>query len=584
MLVRKSYVINISGSEDREAGDITIRSSIHSDFKLLNAVITNNSGEVVRTIKKKDISEVSLRSREAFFQDGKLLKFDMHWHEYPYQIKYSYEETYSEFLTIANWYPVVYENMPTLHSSLEIQVPTDYKINIYSSSGLNFTEEELPEGIRKLSWDSFFCKLPGKEKFAPSLEEAVPHVLIVPDKFKYNIDGSSRTWADFGNWIDKLNANTLSLPQSEQKIIDSLVVGCETKKDTIQTLYNYLQDYTNYINVSIGYGGLKSYPASYVCQNKYGDCKALTTYMKAMLKYVGIESFYTTINLGLNESRILGSIPSQQFNHVILCVPVNSDTLWLENTSGVLPFDYLSIKNQNRYGLLVDGANSTLIKTPVFSSNDVSEFRKYNYYIGDDGTGSLSMQAKLKGYAFERFSYIRKGWDDKDKKEAVTDYFNVDNFILNDCNIEKYNRNDHSINLSINGQTTKQVKSIGTLKVIRPVPIGIPEFEKPENRKQPLRFNFPINKSDSVIFHLSFLGSCKYQLPDSILINSKYGNFILNSSKIGNEIRIYQQLIIFAGDYPITEYPDFFEFIRQIEQDLKKTAIILAPFETETHE
>lgn len=584
MLVQKSYTINISSIEDREAGEVSIRHNNGTEFKLLKAEIINKNGKVVRSIKKKEIHEFSLRTRESFFQDDRVIKFDLLWHDYPYKITYAYEEKFTDFLTIANWYPVVYKGMTTIHSTLELQVPMDYAMKIYSSPELILTEDTLPDGIRKLSWSSLLYKSPKKEEFAPPLEESIPHVLIVPDEFKYNITGSSTTWAAFGHWISKLNSNTESLPQSEVTLIDSLITNCKTKKDTIRKLYNYLQDNTHYVNVSIGYGGLKSYPAKYVCQNKYGDCKALTTYMKAMLKYVGIESYYTIINSGVNEARILESIPAQQFNHVILCVPIDGDTLWLENTSRYFPYDYLSINNQNRYALLTNNAESMLVKTPIVSTNEVAEIRSFNYYLDKDGTGTISAQGKLKGYAFERFVSIEKEWSENNKNETITDYFNVEDITINDWKIGRAKRNNHHIRLSINGKIVKLVKDIGDLKVIKPVPMNIPVFENPADRKQSLRFNYPINKSDSITYHLPYLESYNYQLPDSVSMNSKYGSFTLNTSKIGNEIKIYRQLVIFSGDYAIEEYPHFFEFIRKIERTQKKLAIILTPFKAEIHE
>jgi hypothetical protein len=450
-------------------------------------------------------------------------------------------------------------------------------MNVFSSPELVFTEDTLTGGIRKLSWHALFYVLPEEEKNAPSWEETAARVVVMPIDFKYDLPGSSLTWADFGNWIGELNSNTESLPVSEITIIDSLLINCISKEDTIRKLYHYLQDNTNYVNVSIGYGGLKSYPASYVCQNKYGDCKALTTYMKAMLKHVGIESFYTIINTGLNEARIITSLPSQQFNHVILCVPVNSDTLWLESTSSSNPYNYLSIRNQNRNCLLVDGVNSRLIKTPVFSEADVAEIRQYNFYLDEKGIGTVSASAKLNGYSFERFSYIESNWRVDDKTEAVADYFNLQNLTLSDCNIEKASRDSNYISLSVTGELGNQVKDIGELKVIQPIPLRIPDFEKPENRKQSLRFNYPVCESDSIVYHIPRLGSYSCQLPDSVCIKGEYGTFYCYPARVGNEVKIYRKLTVYNGDYSLEEYPDFFAFIHEIEQSQRRSAIVLTP-------
>ena len=143
-----------------------------------------------------------------------------------------------------------------------------------------------------------------------------------------------------------------------------------------------MQDNTRYVNVTLGIGGMKPYPAEYVSNNKYGDCKALTNYMKALLQCAGIESYYSTIYAG---GTAPGSdplkCPGQQFNHVILAVPLENDTLWLENTSNTNPFAYPGTFTQNRQALLVDGSKSRLVRTPSLNETDVQ---------GNDPDGILS--------------------------------------------------------------------------------------------------------------------------------------------------------------------------------------------------
>ena len=53
-----------------------------------------------------------------------------------------------------------------------------------------------------------------------------------------------------------------------------------------------------------------------------------------MLKAVGINSYYTLIRAGEDETDIQVDFPSNQFNHVVLCVPHGQrHLLWLECTS-----------------------------------------------------------------------------------------------------------------------------------------------------------------------------------------------------------------------------------------------------------
>jgi hypothetical protein len=113
----------------------------------------------------------------------------------------------------------------------------------------------------------------------------------------------------------------------------------------------------------------------------YGDCKALTNFMKSLLDYAGIESYYTTVQSGRQPGEILREIPSQQFNHAVLTVPLGNDTLWLENTSNSNPFGYAGTSIRNRTALLVDHGRSRLIRIPALREDEVRESRRIEYML-----------------------------------------------------------------------------------------------------------------------------------------------------------------------------------------------------------
>src|SRR5690606_22479882 len=150
-----------------------------------------------------------------------------------------------------------------------------------------------------------------KEDYSPGIYTMLPSVVIIPDNFTYGIDGKFTSWQDFGQWVWYLNQGLDELTQNEKTRISQLFAESDSNLDKIRKCYHYLQENTRYIDVSIDIGGFKPYPAEYVCNNKFGDCKALTNYMKAILKYAGIDSYYSLVYAGDPNEIFDTSFPSQ---------------------------------------------------------------------------------------------------------------------------------------------------------------------------------------------------------------------------------------------------------------------------------
>lgn len=63
--------------------------------------------------------------------------------------------------------------------------------------------------------------------------------------------------------------------------------------------------------------------------------------MFALLKAVGIPSYYAIVRGGENKEPADPEFPADPFNHIILCVPLKGDTTWLECTNTLKPFGKL---------------------------------------------------------------------------------------------------------------------------------------------------------------------------------------------------------------------------------------------------
>lgn len=570
---QRTVLIQINSKKENWLSHIELNHNPKQEFKLNYAQILDFKGNTVRKLKKKELITRNDLSNQTFYQDDLVTEFDLYWSEYPYRVEYSYTIKEEEYLYLAWWTPLYNSHVSTINGSLEVNIPSDYSFRINASENLILKESEL-EGRKVLSWKSTMVKSESRDEiYSPPME--FPNIKIVPEEFKYGVLGKSESWSSFGNWLDQLNKGTDLLTLQEKWTVEKLIDGINNRNEIIKAIYYYLQDQTKYVNVAIDVGGLKSYPASYVYENKYGDCKALTTYMKAMLKSVGIESFYTIVKAGEKNTEIDLDLPSQQFNHVILMIPSEIDTLWLENTSSALPFDYLGTFTQNRHTLAINGEKSQLVKTPALSIDDVLLERSYNFQATDNNEVQIDLDLTLRGKEFEDFRYFISEKDEERQEDEVRMQNGFKDFKVNNWNVVGFNRDSAFLQLSVKGIYSSIIRQIGTFQVINPLRIALPDFEKPNVRKLDVSINFPINKSDKSTYNLQKFIRNEIQVPERINIENKYGLYSTDYSKNGNELIVEEKFTLFVNKISIKEYDDFYEFIDSINNYKKKAAILI---------
>ena len=571
---RKTILIQVNNKQENWLSHVEITHNPKQDFSFNYARIIDPNGNVQGKIKKKDLRTRSDLSHQAFYQDDLITEFNLYWDQYPYQVEYSYTITEEEYLFAAWWTPLLYANVPTLESSLELGVPAGYKFQMDQTGNLVYKESTV-ENKKIYSWRSSLVKGMKQEMYSPKMRELIPMISIVPSRFKYGVSGRSDSWSSFGAWLNALNEGTDRLPYHEKVALENLVHGIPGKREIIKRLYYYLQDETRYVNVAIDVGGLKSYPASYVCENKYGDCKALTTYMKSMLQSVGIESYYTVINAGSHQAKINVDFPSQQFNHVILAVPLERDTVWLENTSNALPFNYLGTFTQNRYALAVNGEQSQLVKTPALLPAHVLLERNYKFQVSGAHSAQVDLSLALRGKEFEDARYFIADNDEKKQNAEVLNHINIKEFDLDEWKIFDFHRDSSVVQIMIRGQSPGIVREIGSFKVINPLKITLPGFEKPGERSLDLRISYPVNKLDKSIYDVSGLKLNAVQLPKGIHIEGPYGQYTTSYTRGNSTLTVQEKFTLLTNEIPINQYQEFYSFIDSIIAHKKRSAILL---------
>jgi len=564
-----TYEIRINNKAGEEYTDVSIHFTKQNKIHRIDASIKDQSGIIIKKLKSSEITERSDFSH-SFYSDYLVKEFTLKHNVYPYILTYSYQIQYDEFLSIEYWNPVLDIKVPTVDATLILNIPYDYAI---SYSNRNVEEPLIEKGENSLiyRWKTSYNGALREETLAPPLINFLPVVEIVPKNFRYILDGSFESWSSYGYWEHSLIAGLDIMPENEKARIISLTGNINDDREKIRVLYHHLQDETRYINVNIETGGMKPYPASYVVDNRYGDCKALTNYFKAVLEVAGIKAYYTNVLAEDPLQEIDLTFPSQQFNHVILFVPLDGDTVWLDCTSN-RAFNYLGSFTQNHDVFVIDGKNSFFLRTPRLCNMDVIDSR--NISVNYSGSASATFRNHYKGEMYENLFDLNHSFKESDKDYVVRKYIVEKGFDLSRYEILENNRDSNEIVVVYEASSPNLYKNYGNEMVINNIKFDLPAFEKPQYRKLPVQIDYPIYKSDTIEYDL-INGFRMVNESENLNISASYGEYKFKMNIDGDNIRVVKSILINPGTYPLQEYIDFYKFIKEVNDSENRSHIIL---------
>lgn len=562
-----SIIIQINNRTGEKYCEVELNSDKSNPVTGLSAWIEDSNGTVIRYLKNKEITESNYFS-SSFYTDEYTLKFVLKHNQYPYRICYTYQRSYKDYLDITHWYPYIGLDVPTHNASLTVTHPENFGVTIVQSlTGPPFTSSH--DGIITSTWRTKYDGSLREETFAPRIIDFIPKVIIIPKNFMYSFEGSMESWNSLGKWVYNLNKGLDVLPENEIQAIKNKISGISDKKEIIRVLYHFLQDNTHYINIDIGIGGYKPYPASYVAQNKFGDCKALTIYMKALLKTAGIESFYVLVNAGNRKKQFYPETPFQQFNHVILAVPVDKDTIWLENTASGHPFGYLGSFTQDRHGLLVDENTSRLVRIPPLSLQDVQTSGKRDFFLKEEGSANVMARMILRGPPYEKYIDIMDNYGHDDQNRIVHKLMPYSTFEILDWRIVKPRRDSRNLIFLVSVDVPHFLSTIGQEYYFSFQPLELADFESPRIRKMPVQIPYPVSIADTLTYHLPD-GKHFTHLPEGKELTSKFGTYKTSFIKEDHTLQICRTFELYPITVPVSDYPEFFQFIQYIKTDEKQ--------------
>jgi transglutaminase-like putative cysteine protease len=536
--------------------------------------IYNSLGILEDTWHQNDLEDVSSDPYGTTYSDTRLLIAKPVVNNYPYTVEYCYSyETNNSFFTKV-WYPTWYNNVSVEKSSFKIIFAQDVELNIKE---LNLDSSIVKfQGNENIEWiiTNWYAKK--SVPYSLAKEEYLPHIKITSANFAYDdYTGEMKSWQSFGRFISSLNEGRDILPEESILKIKSISDSCSGITSKVKSLYEYMQSHTRYVSIQVGIGGWQPFPASTVAGTGYGDCKALSNYMMTILKYAGIKSYYTLVRSGAFKYYFDTEFVCNQFNHVILSVPVDgNDTIWLECTSQTMPFNFLGDFTDNRPVLLITENGGVLTKTPKYTKEQNKIIRTGNFSIDENGNGQGKLNSIYTGLEYYEMHSIAIEDEEEQRKMLYDNYdipnYEITSFILNTNNILSPEL-DENLNLSLHSYASKT----GT-RLFLPLNIvskwnRVPEETK--DRKLDIHKKYEASYTDTIIYTLPD-GYSVEVIPKIERIESDFGWYNAQVSLEDNQAIYVRNFGINSGVYPSTSYEQFRSFFKEVRKNDGATVVL----------
>ncbi len=341
-----------------------------SGIEDISGKLYDANGILISKLKKSNLVDVStFGSSFSFHDDLRLKAYSFNHNIYPYTVEYEYTEKSGSSFFMPDWQPQPREDVAVEQSVFLLTADAGNTV-IYHTSNLPEQMQMSLNGqsdSKVMKWSVAQLKAFHPE-YATETGSYLPQIKFSPRQVNFGeFTGSAASWETYGDFFYRINKDRDQLPDEMVDKVKRMTDTISTPTAKIAFLYKYLQKNTRYVANEFGLAGWQTFPAADINRLGYGDCKGLSNYMKALLKAAGISSHLVMVHAGSGASEKMNpDFVGYSFNHMILCVPQQKDTIWLECTSTINAPGYLGSFTQNRNVLLLTPEGGKIARTPSY--------------------------------------------------------------------------------------------------------------------------------------------------------------------------------------------------------------------------
>ena len=568
-------VITILNDNGKNMASIIIHQDMFHDLKSFSGEIYYETGKLFKKISKSDLNTSAYSDHLA--SDDYYSYYHPTAPSYPYTVKYKYEMKWKNGLfCYPSFAPVQDFACAVEKSTLKIQVPSDMRVRIKKN---DLAAHPVKTLVGKDSLITFTCEnfnAIHKEQMCPSYYDLFPLAFSSPASFCFDkVCGDMSSWRGVGLFMTELQKQRTTLPPEAVAKLQQMTATAKDDREKAKILYDYLQDKTRYVSIQLGIGGWQPIPAEQVDKTGFGDCKALVNYMKAMLSAVNIPSEYAIINT--SNKRMFSDFSSPtQANHVVLLIPLENDSIWLECTNRDLPFGYRHSGMAGHDVLLISGEQSTLCTVPEMADSLNTKTNVISIELNPDATVSSSIKSTYKNHEVEGLMRFVLFKPDNERINDLAENISVNKAQISNIN-PHYQKSEHpEISISYDMQAEKYATITGSRMFITLNPFRNmwSRIFSATSRKLPIHVQSGTIQTDSIYIKLPEGYIIESGPKPVVTLQSEFGTFSSFVTITDNHLTIEQKIYIHPGKYTAESYSELKSFFKEVDTCLANRIVL----------
>ncbi len=560
--VHEHYVYTILNETGKNFGGYYTDYDRFKSINDLTGTLYDASGKEIKHIKKKDFADVTGSGDETLMTDTRYKEYNFGYGVYPYTVEFEEDYDLNGIRDIPDWVPQEGSGISVQESRFMLMAPADYNVRY---KAFNYKSDPVmgdKSGKKTYTWEVKNLAHIDKEVLSPIWHELVPYVMMAPSEFEAEgYKGNMATWLDFGKFINTLLQGKNALPDAVKQKVHELTDNVKDPKEKIKLLYSYLQQNTRYISIQLGIGGWQPFDANYVYTKKYGDCKALSNFMVALLNEAGIKANYVVIRAGDNAAPLIKDFPCSQFNHATVCVPMQKDTMWLECTSQTLPAGYIGDFTGNREALMIDETGGHVISTKRYASKDNQTITHVSGKIDETGKLTADIVTRYTGIDYYDTHAEATELSKDDQLRLLKEEINLATY-----DVPGFSYDDHKDENPYIDERV-QVTADGCASVTGKRMFFTPNFlsqsgvrlEADDKRKFDVVYKNDFTHIDTLQFQVPG-GYSIEAMPKDVTIANEFGNYEIHFKVDADKVYVNRKYERSANRFPPAKYNDLVKF------------------------